>query len=299
MTGTHPVKSLNIVGAILVTPCLLNEFIFVGPPDPTGEWTWLWTGGSLMGKSVMKGTNISTDKLHIIIVVSRLMEPISPKAVNTHDRLPAAEMKQTNSMDSKMGLKPLRALKEVLEFWRLSRSLAQAFCKKNLWPTHAFIAPKSLPIGVVIWIDQDRKENKAGVLRVWPEVSCIYPWSFCSHSGNPACAITMKAKGKPCSTARALPFSPWLRGELPADLIGEPLSPGHIWGHGLLANALSWATLESSSTFSRIFAKVTKLVNEVMAQTGDGSARLRQLLSIVVTAAMIGWILAKLWALVL
>jgi hypothetical protein len=51
-----------------------------------------------MGKSVMKGTNISTDKLHIIIVVSRLMEPISPKAVNTHDRLPAAEMKQTNSM---------------------------------------------------------------------------------------------------------------------------------------------------------------------------------------------------------
>ncbi|KAJ6456289.1 hypothetical protein C8R47DRAFT_996339 [Mycena vitilis] len=61
------------------------------------SWTWVWTGESLMGKSTMKGTNISTDKPHTITVPGHLVEPISPKAVDAHGRLTIEEMRTLNS----------------------------------------------------------------------------------------------------------------------------------------------------------------------------------------------------------
>ncbi|KAJ7679651.1 hypothetical protein B0H17DRAFT_1206445 [Mycena rosella] len=55
-------------------------------------WTWLWMGGYLMGKSTMKGTNITTDKPHTITVAGHLVEPISPNTIDVTARLPAEEL---------------------------------------------------------------------------------------------------------------------------------------------------------------------------------------------------------------
>ncbi|KAK7012371.1 hypothetical protein R3P38DRAFT_3019043 [Favolaschia claudopus] len=68
-----------------------------GSASLTDTWTWLWTGSSLMTKSTMKGTNISTDKPHLITVLGHLTEPVSPKAVEARDRLAGESLSQLNS----------------------------------------------------------------------------------------------------------------------------------------------------------------------------------------------------------
>jgi hypothetical protein len=201
-----------------------------------------------MGKSMLKGTNISTDKPHLVTVVGHLVEPISPKAVDAHDRLSAVEMKQINSTGatsafahgflrmltiqlwqrvevSKMGLKPLPALKEVLVgfpyTWATTGTSFASLSGKPVLTSiisgipallsesgTSFLQEKSAAdlclyctevpsnwrghMGAHIIrrlqnaeeIDRNRKENKARIVRVWPEVCCFIS-TFARHSSLP------------------------------------------------------------------------------------------------------------------
>jgi hypothetical protein len=127
--------------------------------------------------------------------------------------------------DSKMGLKPLRALKEVLVsflyMWATTGTLFTSLSGKPVLTCivsgipaplsesgTSFLQEKSVAdpclyctevpsnwcghMGAQIIrhlrnagkIDQDRKENKAGVVRVWPEVCCFIS-TFTQHSSPP------------------------------------------------------------------------------------------------------------------
>ncbi|KAF8210769.1 hypothetical protein K438DRAFT_1752542 [Mycena galopus ATCC 62051] len=61
-------------------------------------WTWLWMQSYLMGKSAMKGTQITTDAPHLISVAGHLVDPVTPKAVMAQEQLSADDMQHINSM---------------------------------------------------------------------------------------------------------------------------------------------------------------------------------------------------------